>query len=292
MLGIIGGSGLYDMSDFDVTREEPVDTPYGRPSDAYRVGRLAGREVCFLARHGRGHRLLPSELNHRANIFGFKVLGVERIVSVTAVGSLRETYRPRDMLFPDQYFDRTRSTPAHTFFGDGIVAHIAFGEPVCSGLRDGVHAAAQRVVDANPDYRDRQLHRGGTYVNMEGPAFSTRAESEFYRRMGFDVVGMTSLGEAKLSREAEICYAPMALITDYDCWHDAVEAVSAASVLETIRANTQFANDVLKAVAAKPTPTRSCACGNALQGALMTDLRTVPPERLEPLAPILGKYTS
>ena len=260
-----------------------METPFGDPSGAYLQGALGDTEVAFLPRHGAGHRFLPSEINHRANIYGFKALGVNTILSFTAVGSLREEIRPRDIVLPDQYVDRTKQN--HTFFGDGIVAHIPFGDPVCPALHALLAGEAPAVL-ARTAGPQAKLHRAGAYVNMEGPAFSTRAESETYRRLGFDVIGMTSLPEAKLSREAGICYAAAALVTDYDCWHES-EDVNVGMVVENVRANTTFARELLAAVAAGLTGKSECACSRALQGAVMTDPASIPQETARRLALIL-----
>ncbi len=282
-IGIIGGSGLYHMEGLGTIREISVLTPFGRPSDKYIQGTLEGRDVVFLPRHGRGHRILPSEINHRANIFGFKKLGVEWILSVSAVGSLKEEYRPQDIVLVDQYFDRTRHGSTDTFFGDGIAAHISFGDPVCPVLLDILSKAVQSV----PGVRS---HRRGTYVNMEGPAFSTRAESNTYRAMGFDVIGMTNLAEAKLSREAEICYATMAMVTDYDCWHETEEDVTVAAILENLRRNADHAKAILKnAILAIPKK-RECACSHALEYAILTDRKAIPAKKKKELSCLIGKY--
>jgi 5'-methylthioadenosine phosphorylase len=283
-VAVIGGSGFYDFPDLEDRREERLDTPYGAPSDAVVTGTLAGKPVAFLPRHGRGHRILPHELNHRANIWALRSLGVRWIISVTAVGSLQEKYAPTDFVIPDQFFDRTRAR-AHesTFFGEGIVGHITFAEPVCSELGDILEAACK----AN----NVTTHRGGTYICMEGPAFSTKAESNVYRQWGMDVIGMTNLQEAKLAREAEICYATMALVTDYDCWHESHEAVSVEQVLDYLRKNAAMAQTVLRnsipRVAARK---RDCGCVNALQYAMITDPAVIPETTKQHLAPLIGKY--
>jgi 5'-methylthioadenosine phosphorylase len=288
MIGFIGGSGLYELDGLENVREQELETPFGRSSDAYVCGRLGGREVCFLPRHGRGHRLLPSEINHRANIFGFKLLGARCVVSVSAVGSLREDHRPRDVVLPDQYVDRTKQSRAHTFFGDGIVAHVAFAEPGCAPLRQHLAAAVRTAAAAGG--RDVAVHVGGTYVNMEGPAFSTRAESNLYRREGFDVIGMTSLPEAKLCREAEICYQAMAMVTDYDCWHESEETVSVQLVLGHLIANTELARAALPLlVSGLPDPV-DWPCRLSLANAIMTQPAAMPPDTLERLRPIIGPY--
>src|SRR6187397_2979901 len=262
-IGIIGGSGLYDMAELTDREEVTLTTPFGDPSGPYILGTLRGRRVAFLARHGIGHRILPSELNFRANIYGFKLLGVERIVSASAVGSLKEEYRPLDIVVPDQFFDRTKGRIS-TFFGRGLVAHIAFAHPVCGQL-SAIAADAAAAVGAT-------VHRGGTYVNMEGPQFSTLAESRLYRSWGMDVIGMTNLQEAKLAREAEICYTTIALVTDYDCWHPEHDDVDIEQILTYLRANVAMAQKILRAsIAAAAGRTRDCPCGKALQFALLTE---------------------
>ena len=289
-IGVIGGSGLYDMEGLEATESRKVDTPFGSPSDAYVHGRLGDYDVFFLPRHGRGHVLAPSEIPHRANIMGFKMLGVERVVSVSAVGSLKEELRPRDVCLPDQYFDRTKSRDEHTFFGRGLIVHVAFGEPCCPELRaamaDVIPAVAAREVGRDV----LRVEAAGTYVNMEGPAFSTKAESHFHRQQGFDVVGMTSLAEAKLCREAELCYQSMAMVTDYDCWHETEEAVSVDMVIQHVVANTRLAKLALGELIPLIGRQRTCACGDSLRGAIMTAPGQVPAETRERLAPIVGKY--
>lgn len=280
-IGIIGGSGLYSMPGFEKDREVQVETPWGPPSDAYVVGQLAGKEVAFLARHGRGHRLSPSEINFRANIFGFKKLGVERIISLSAVGSLKEEHKPLDFVIPDQFFDRTRNRTS-TFFGEGLVAHISFADPVCPQLSDVVYAAcAAEGVHAK---------KGGTYLCMEGPAFSTKAESNVYRAWGMDVIGMTNLQEAKLAREAEICYVTVAMVTDYDCWHPDHDAVTVEQIIATLQKNAENAARVVHAAVASMPEERKCRCGSALSHALITDRAAVPPETLKKLELLVGKY--
>jgi 5'-methylthioadenosine phosphorylase len=282
LIGIIGGSGLYEMEGLRVLSERKVETPFGDPSDAYVIGEIGGVRVAFLSRHGRGHRLMPSELNYRANIFGFKVLGVHSILSASAVGSMKEQYHPTDIVFPHQFIDRTRHR-ADTFFGNGLVAHVSFADPICAGV-SFIMGAAAREAGAT-------AHMGGVYLNMEGPQFSTRAESNLYRSWGVDVIGMTNLQEAKLAREAEICYATMALVTDYDCWHESVEAVTVDQILEYLRANATMAQKILRASIAKTAErSRDCACADALQYAIITDPRVVPPQLKQDLAPLVGKY--
>ena len=282
-IGVIGGSGLYSLPGFEDSEEVSLDTPWGEPSDAYVVGTLAGRRVAFLARHGRGHRILPSELNFRANIFGFKMLGVERIVSFSACGSLREDLPPSTFVLPDQFFDRTRGRVS-TFFGEGLVAHISFADPVCPALL-GVLESACRAA-AVP------VKRGGTYVCMEGPAFSTKAESHAYRAWGMDVIGMTNLQEAKLAREAEICYATAAMVTDFDCWHPDHDAVTVQEVVGNLLKNSENANKVLLEVLARVPAERTCRCGSALADAILTARDKIPAETRQKLDLLVGKYLS
>src|SRR5881296_40894 len=280
-IGIIGGSGLYDMAELTDWQEQRISTPFGDPSGPYIVGTLRGKRVAFLARHGVGHRILPSELNFRANVYGFKVLGVQRIVSASAVGSLKEEYRPLDILVPDQFFDRTRGRIS-TFFGRGLVAHVAFAHPLC-GTLSAIAADAAQAVGAT-------VHRGGTYVNMEGPQFSTLAESRLYRSWGMDVIGMTNLQEAKLAREAEICYATIALVTDYDCWHPEHDSVTVSDVLDNLKKNTDNAQKVIRAAVKRLPIERTCKCEHALKHAIMTDLKTVPEATRQKLELVLKKY--
>jgi 5'-methylthioadenosine phosphorylase len=282
-VGIIGGSGLYSMTGLADAREVRVRTPFGEPSDAIVLGTLEGKRVAFLARHGRGHRLLPGEINYRANIYAMKLLGVERIISVSAVGSLKEDLRPGEFLVPDQFFDRTKGRVS-TFFGNGIVAHVGFAHPTCGQL-SGVLADAC-VHEAV------KVHRRGTYVCMEGPQFSTLAESETYRGLRFDVIGMTNLTEAKLAREAELCYATIAMITDYDCWHPEHESVTASQIIATLGQNAENAQKVLRTAVRELPASQSCKCRSALQHALVTDLKIVPKATKKNLAAILGKYSS
>jgi len=280
-IGVIGGSGLYSMPGFELEQEVALETPWGAPSDAYVVGHLAGREVAFLSRHGRGHRLSPSELNFRANIYGLKALGVERIISLSAVGSLKEEHRPLDFILPDQFFDRTRGR-ASTFFGDGLVAHISFADPVCSQLSGVVYAAclAEGV----------RAKQGGTYLCMEGPAFSTKAESNVYRNWGMDVIGMTNLQEAKLAREAEICYVTVAMVTDYDCWHPHHDAVTVHEIIANLMKNAENAAKVVARAVAEMPSSRDCRCGSALEHAIITDRRLVPEATRKKLELLVGKY--
>jgi 5'-methylthioadenosine phosphorylase len=280
-IGIIGGSGLYSMPGLSDVREVPQSTPFGDPSDPYVVGTLEGRKVAFLARHGRGHRILPSELNFRANIYGFKQLGVERIVSVSAVGSLKEEHKPLDFVIPDQFFDRTRHR-VDTFFGDGVVAHIGFADPICGELAQVVEGACEK---ANVTGK-----RGGTYVCMEGPQFSTKAESNVYRSWGMDIIGMTNLQEAKLAREAEICYVTIAMVTDYDCWHPHHDSVTVDQIVAVLMKNAANACEVLRETVAAMPKERSCKCGSALAHAILTDRDKIPPATRKKLSLILNKY--
>lgn len=280
-IGIIGGSGLYSMPGFDEISEVQLNTPFGAPSDSYVLGTLANRKVAFLARHARGHRLLPTELNFRANIYGFKQLGVERIVSVSAVGSLKEEHKPLDFVIPDQFFDRTRHR-IDTFFGDGIVAHISMGDPVCGEMAKVVADACQKAgVTAK---------RGGTYLCMEGPQFSTRAESNVYRSWGMDVIGMTNLQEAKLAREAEICYVTIAMVTDYDCWHPNHDSVTVEQIVAVLHKNAENAAKVVTGTVEAMPKERSCKCGTSLAHAILTQRDQVPADTVEKLSLILGKY--
>ncbi|NQT93642.1 MAG: S-methyl-5'-thioadenosine phosphorylase [Lentisphaerae bacterium] len=287
-IGIIGGSGLYDLDGLENIHRQSVTTAFGEPSDEYVCGTLSGQEVFFLPRHGRGHSIMPSEINHRANILGFKMLGVERVISVSAVGSLRLELRPRDMVLPDQYFDRTKKSLEHTFFGGGVVAHVSFGQPTCESLRASISEAAARVIGAAGT--DTRVQDRGTYVNMEGPAFSTKAESNVYRQWGFDVIGMTSLAEAKLCREAEMCYQSMAMVTDYDCWHEGEEDVSVERVIEHLVANTSLAKEILTDAFREMPAERECACGSALKNALITRPEAITGDARDRLELIVGKY--
>lgn len=289
-IGILGGSGLYDIEGIEDIEERRLETPLGTPSDAYICGRMGGKDVCFLPRHARGHKLLPSEINHRANIMGMKMLGVGCVVSISAVGSLRKEIRPRDIVLPDQYFDRTKNSLEHTFFGAGLVAHIGFAEPACPELRGIIAEVARDVIGRRPAEENAEVHCGGTYVNMEGPAFSTKAESNVYRSFGFDVIGMTSLGEAKLCREAEICYQAMAMATDYDCWHESEEAVSVEMLVGHLNANTQLAKQILQELIPRMPSERGCDCGRSLASAIFTASENIPDDTRAKLRPIIGKY--
>jgi 5'-methylthioadenosine phosphorylase len=281
-LGVIGGSGFYSLLEVEGLEERQLDTPFGNPSDAYVIARIHGKRVAFLARHGRGHRLSPSELNFRANIYGMKMLGVERILSLSAVGSMKEEHAPLDFVIPDQFFDRTRGRIS-TFFGDGVVAHISFADPVCPEMASIVHSSAKKT--------DINSKLGGTYLCMEGPAFSTRAESNLYRSWGMDVIGMTNLQEAKLAREAEICYTTVAMVTDYDCWHEAHDAVSVDQIIATLKKNTENARKLVPEVIQSLPAARSCKCGSALRHAIITDRAAITPDAKRRLGLLIGKYT-
>lgn len=280
-IGIIGGSGLYAMPGLTEVRELRQQTPFGDPSDAYVLGTLQGRKVAFLARHARGHRLLPTELNFRANIYGFKQLGVERIVSISAVGSLKEEHKPLEFVIPDQFFDRTRHR-VDTFFGEGVVAHVAFADPICPELAGVVEAACK-----NAGVKGKH---GGTYLCMEGPQFSTKAESNLYRSWGMDVIGMTNLQEAKLAREAEICYVTVAMVTDYDCWHPQHDSVTVDQIVAVLLKNAENACNVVRETVAALPKERSCKCGAALAHAIITERDKIPAATREKLKLILGKY--
>jgi 5'-methylthioadenosine phosphorylase len=280
-IGIIGGSGLYDMAELADREERTISTPFGAPSGPYVVGTLRGKRVAFLPRHGIGHRLLPSELNFRANIYGMKVLGVERILSASAVGSLKIEYKPLDIVIPDQFFDRTKGRIS-TFFGRGLVAHVGFAHPFC-GVLSGIAADSVQAVGAT-------VHRGGTYVNMEGPQFSTLAESKLYRAWGLDVIGMTNLQEAKLAREAEICYSTLALVTDYDCWHPDHDSVTVDLIVANLMQNAKTAQRAIAEAVGRISGPRTCACKDALATAIITRPEYVPAQLKRELQPIIGKY--
>jgi 5'-methylthioadenosine phosphorylase len=280
-IGVIGGSGLYSMGGLTNTREVRVKTPFGDPSDAFVIGTLEGKQVAFLARHGRGHRFLPAEVNYRANIYAMKLLGVERIISVSAVGSLQEDLRPGEFLVPDQFFDRTKNR-VYTFFGNGIVAHVAFDKPTCPQV-------AGVLSDAS-EHSKVKVYRRGTYVCIEGPRFSTIAEAQVHRQLRFEVVGMTNVTEAVLAREAEICYATIAMITDYDCWHPEHDAVTGTQILATLNQNALNAQRVLREAVRTMPADRKCKCGSALSSAIFTDPKVIPAETKKRLAAIVGKY--
>jgi 5'-methylthioadenosine phosphorylase len=282
-IGIIGGSGLYSMPGLSDVREVKQSTPFGDPSDAYVLGTLEGRKVAFLARHGRGHRILPTELNFRANVYGFKQLGVERIISISAVGSLKEEHKPLEFVIPEQFFDRTRHR-VDTFFGNGVVAHIAFADPVCPQLSQVVESACKKAGVTGK--------RGGIYLNMEGPQFSTKAESNIYRSWGMDVIGMTNLQEAKLAREAEICYVTVAMVTDYDCWHPHHDSVTVDQIIAVLVKNAENAAKVVRETVGAMPAERNCKCDSALAHAIVTDRDKIPASTRQKLSLILDKYLS
>ncbi len=282
-IGIIGGSGLYDMAELTDREERTVKTPFGDPSGPYIIGTLRGQRVAFLARHGAGHRQMPTELNYRANIFGMKLLGVEHLLSASAVGSLQERYVPQHLVIPDQFFDRTKGRIS-TFFGNGLVAHVGFAHPVCALLGDVAYQACATV--------GATVHKGGTYVCMEGPQFSTLAESKLYRAWGMDIIGMTNLQEAKLAREAEICYATIALVTDYDCWHPDHDSVTVEMIIANLVANAKTAQAVIADAVSRLPYSRTCECAHALQHAIITRPDAIPDRVKQDLAPIIGKYVS
>ena len=281
-IGVIGGSGLYEIEGLTDIEEVSLETPFGVPSDAFITGTLDGVKMVFLPRHGRGHRYLPSEVPYRANIFGMKKLGVQRIISVSAVGSMKEEIVPGHIVIPDQFFDRTQGQRASTFFGQGVVGHVQFADPVCADLSRVLYEAAQRA--------GATVHKGGTYICIEGPNFSTRAESTIYRSWGVDVIGMTNIPEARLAREAEICYGTVALATDYDCWHDSHDDVSVEAVLEIIKQNVATARQIIKQSVRALGHEPGCNCSSALQYAIMTERSQVPGQVRQDLAPIIGKY--
>lgn len=280
-IGIIGGSGLYAFPGLKDVREEKLTTPFGDPSDAYTLGTLDGRKVAFLARHGRGHRILPSEINYRANIWGFKTLGAERLLSVSAVGSLKEEHKPTDFVLPDQFIDKTHRRIT-TFFGEGCVAHVAFADPVCHETANVVEAACRKVGVT--------VKKGGTYVNMEGPQFSTKAEANLHRSWGADVIGMTNVPEAKLAREAEMCYVTVAMVTDYDCWHPTHDSVTVEQIVGYLTRNTENVQKVVRATIASMPQNRTCKCGSALQHAIQTDRSMIPAATRKKLGLLLDKY--
>lgn len=286
LIGVIGGSGLYQMPGLSGVEEVRLSTPFGDPSDSFIIGSLAGVRVAFLPRHARGHKLLPTEIPFRANIYAMKLLGVERIISASAVGSLREELKPMDIVLPDQFFDRTRLRKS-TFFGEGVAAHVGFGNPVCGDLVDALEQAARA------DLKGIDVHRGGTYICMEGPAFSTRAESELYRSWGMSVIGMTNLQEAKLAREAEICYATVALVTDYDCWHPDHDSVTVEMIIEYLNRNAENAQRLIASTIERIAGAeKKCKCGAALRHAIITTPEKITPEARERLKAIIGKYVT
>ena len=281
-IGIIGGSGFYGIEGLERVNEVSLDTPWGNPSDDFRIFQADGREVVFLPRHGKGHKILPSEINYRANIFGMKMLGVERIISVSAVGSYKEEIAPRDIVIVDQFFDRTKKSAESTFLGEGIAGHISFAEPVCPVL--------SKIIFKTISGSEVKVHEGGTYLNMEGPAFSTKAESMIFKNMGMDVIGMTNLAEARLSREAEICFATIALVTDYDAWHEESEPVSVPEVMKNLNYTTEHVKKKLKTVLKAIPEKRDCVCANSLSTALITDKDAIDTKTREKLSLLVGKY--
>lgn len=281
-IGIIGGSGLYKIEGIEIIQEASVKTPFGEPSDKFIVGKLQDKEVIFLPRHGLGHRILPSEINYRANIYGMKKLGVTRIISLSACGSLKEELKPLSFVIPTQFVDRTNQARKQTFFGGGLVAHISFAEPVCMELAKSVFDAAGKL--------NLDIHLGGAYINMEGPAFSTKAESHLYRQWGMDIIGMTNMAEAKLAREAEICYVSLAAVTDYDCWHESEEVVSVDMIIQNLIKNTENAKKIIKEAIAGIAQKRGCGCRDALKYAIITDKKSIPEKTKKNLSLIIGKY--
>ncbi|PLX95104.1 MAG: S-methyl-5'-thioadenosine phosphorylase [Desulfuromonas sp.] len=282
VIGVIGGSGLYQMEELQNVEEVKLTTPFGEPSDLYVTGELNGVKMVFLPRHGRGHRLLPSEVNYRANIHGMKQLGVERIISVSAVGSMKEEIAPGHIVIPDQFFDQTKGKRESTFFGEGIVGHVQFADPICNDLAADLTAAAHAA--------GATVHEGGTYICIEGPNFSTRAESMIYRGWGVDIIGMTNIPEARLAREAEICYATVALATDYDCWHEGHDDVSVEAVIAIIQQNVAMAQNIIKQAVGRIVTGRSCPCGEALRYAVITHAEAIPAETAGKLSLMIGKY--
>lgn len=285
VIGVIGGSGLYEIEGLTEVQEVTIETPFGAPSDAYITGHLGDAKLVFLPRHGRGHRFLPSEVNYRANIYGMKKLGVEQIISVSAVGSMKEEIVPGHIVIPDQFFDRTQGRRAATFFGDGVVGHVQFADPICGELAE-ILAGSAAAVGAT-------VHKGGTYLCIEGPNFSTRAESTIFRSWGVDIIGMTNVPESRLAREAEICYGTVALATDYDCWHDGHEDVSVEAVLEIIRQNVATAREIIRTASEQIVARRKirgCDCGDALKFAIMTERSLIPEATRQALEPLIGKY--
>jgi 5'-methylthioadenosine phosphorylase len=280
-IGVIGGSGLYEMEGLTRVKSLKIQTPFGKPSGDYLVGTLSGKQIAFLPRHGRGHRIMPSDINYRANIYGMKKLGVERIISVSAVGSMREAIKPGDIVIPNQFYDHTKQRRS-TFFGNGVVVHVGMADPVCPDLCNILVRAGEAVGAV--------VHRDGTYLCMEGPQFSTRAESLIYRKWGVDVIGMTNATEAKLAREAEICYSTIALATDYDCWHHSEEAVTVEAVLAVMKKNIEISKSMIRRAVQELTDDCSCSCGEALKNTIMTPEKLIPAKTKKDLSPIIGKY--
>lgn len=280
-IGIIGGSGIYNIEELKNRRSQRLSTPFGEPSDEFIIGELGGKDVAFLPRHGRGHRILPGEINYRANIFGMKKLGVERIISVGAVGSLKQQIKPLDIVIPDQFVDRTNQARKITFFGEGMAAHISFENPACPALRDILYEACKKS--------GATVHRGGTYINIDGPAFSTKAESVLYRKWGMEIIGMTNMSEARLAREAEICFATLSMVTDYDCWHES-EKVSVDIIVQNLMKNTETAKKILESAISNMPEERNCTCGSSLKDAIITDKDKIPASTKKKLDIIVGKY--
>lgn len=285
-IGIIGGSGLYGIESFEAKQWVKVDTPFGEPSDEYLIGKLNGEEIAFLPRHGRGHTVLPSQLNYRANIFGMKKLGVEYLISFSAVGSFRKEIKPLDLVIIDQFVDRTNQARRMTFFGDGVVAHISFAEPICPVLSQVLFAAAKKLSAKN----NIAVHKGGTYLNIEGPAFSTEAESFLYKGWGMDVIGMTNMPEAKLAREAEICFSTVAMVTDYDAWHEEESVVTVDMIIQNLNKNVEAVKELIQDVIPHIPKKRGCLCADALKNAIITQKELIPAEKKERLNLIIGKY--
>jgi len=281
-IGVIGGSGLYDIEGIEIKDKLSIDTPFGSPSGEFTVGKLGGKEVAFLPRHGKGHVISPSKINYRANIYGMKKLGVERIISVSACGSLKEEIKPLDFVIPFQFVDRTNQARGVTFFTEGITAHISFSHPVCHDLAETLAESAKKL--------EQGIHIGGTYINMEGPQFSTLAESNLYRQWGMDIIGMTNMTEARLAREAEICYVTLAAVTDYDCWREAEEAVSVEIIIDNLKKNVKNAKAILRDVVAKIPPERTCACKDALKFAIITDPKSISKNVKKNLGLLIGRY--
>ncbi|MDD5454770.1 MAG: S-methyl-5'-thioadenosine phosphorylase [Candidatus Ratteibacteria bacterium] len=285
-IGIIGGSGLYGIEGFTNKKWVRVDTPFGKPSDEYLIGKINGEEIAFLPRHGRGHPIMPSQLNYRANIFGMKKLGVEHLVSFSTVGSFKKEIKPLDIVIIDQFVDRTNQARKMTFFGDGVVAHIAFAEPVCPVLSDVLYLAAKKLAVKN----NINVHKGGTYLNMEGPAFSTEAESFLYKSWGMDVIGMTNMPEAKLAREAEMCFVTVAMVTDYDAWYEEESVVTVDMIVQNLNKNVQVIKELIKDMVSHIPQKRNCLCSQALKNAIITQKELIPDERKKELELIIGKY--
>jgi 5'-methylthioadenosine phosphorylase len=290
--GIIGGSGLYEIDSLENIQTEIVETPFGSPSDSFITGTYNDTDLVFLPRHGKGHKLLPGELNHKANIFAMKKLGVTHIISISAVGSLKEELAPKDVVLVDQYFDRTKKGLEHTFFGNGLVAHVALAHPVCNNLKNLAYKATQTsIANLSTSEYTPKVHLNGTYINMEGPAFSTKAESMIYKSWGLDVIGMTNMAEAKLAREAEMCYCTVAMVTDYDCWHPDHDHVTVEMIIENLHANTALAKNIIKSIIdIKESLATTCSCNDALKYSLITDPDAIPVKTKQTLQPIIGKY--